>query len=106
MNSLRQAGTIVLAFAALGAHAQVHRCGDSNVYTDKPCEDAEPVDLQSNTVPAVPKFTPPPPPQPAPARILPDMSRVVTSPPSAPSTIWQDKDNRDGAATSRTTGTR
>jgi len=98
MNSLRHAGTIALMFAALGANAQVHRCGDSNVYTDKPCEDMEPVDLRSNTVPAIQAPPPAPPPaQPAAARILPNMSRVNVSP---------DIDSRDSPATSGTTGTR
>ena len=107
MNTLRQTGTIVLLFAAAGANAQaVHRCGDSNVYTDKPCANSEPVDLRSNMVPAVPVSAPAPPPVPAPPLILKDSSRVVASPPSPSSNIWSDKDSRDAAATGRTTGTR
>jgi hypothetical protein len=105
MNSLRLASALVLLCAGLTANAQVHRCGDSNVYTDKPCAGAEAVDVRSNLLDAGPRTLPPLPPQtPSPPLVLKGVSRVVSSPPSPSSSAWQAKDARDAAETGRTTG--
>jgi hypothetical protein len=77
MTILRRATPLLLLIAAFGAQAQVYRCGDAKVYTDKPCSGAEAVDLRANLLEAGPRSTPP----------------------------EQEKDSHDAAETSRTTGT-
>ena len=106
MTLLRRASPLLLLFAVLGTQAQVYRCGDAKVYTDKPCAGAEAVDLRANMLDAGPRSTPPEPvAQPALPLVLHDLSRVGSTARSPPSSIWQEKDSRDAAETSRTTGT-
>lgn len=96
------ASLLALSVSALQAQGQVYRCGDSGLYTDKPCDDARAVDLRSNLLDAGPKTAPQTesdtPGQPM---ILNNISRVVTSPPSPPSTVWQNSDSRTSAQPGR-----
>ena len=105
MNATLRAGAGLLLLAALGANAQVYRCGSSNVYTDTACPSRHPVDVRSNLMDAGPAIaTAEPIAQSAGAIVLRNVSRVVSTPASPASTIWQRKDADDAAATSRTTG--
>ena len=44
--------------ACLPAAAQVHRCGDAALYTDKPCAGARAVDVRPNLMDGGPRFFP------------------------------------------------
>jgi hypothetical protein len=82
-------GSLLAAFVAASAQAQVYRCGDTRVYTDKPCEGAQPVDLRSNVMQAGPRDAPAPAAQPdkPSVLILPEAPRAAPTPsPSPPST--------------------
>jgi hypothetical protein len=87
------------AAGTLHAHAQVHRCGESNVYTDKPCHDARPVDLRANILDAGPRFMPVV--VPAPAVIPPSASEPKTSE-SGGGDVWQRRAARDAEHRART----
>ena len=89
---------ILLLCAATGASAQVYRCGSSNVYTDKPCEGAAPVDLRTNILDAGTRQIPPDPP-PAPAIIL-----QAPPKPAGPANgdLWNRRDAADAEYRSRT----
>lgn len=99
-----------LAFcAACGpALGQVYRCGDTAVYTDKPCDGATPIDLRPNLLDAGPRVIPPDPP-PAPAIILPSPP-AGTAPASASGgspwdrgeQVWRNRDQREAEHRSRT----
>jgi hypothetical protein len=94
---------VLLAAASSGTKAQVYRCGDSHVYTDKPCQGASPVDVRANVLDAGPRHMPPPLPQatPAPAIILPGPADAQQR--SAPAgSIWDRRDTRDAESRSRT----
>jgi hypothetical protein len=98
--------TLALACAASGSAAQVHRCGESSLYTDKPCRGARAVDLRPNILDAGPRQMPVDPP-PAPAVIPPtayDPPRMAAS--SSSGSIWDTRDARDAESRSRTTGYR
>ncbi|RZJ20451.1 MAG: hypothetical protein EOO54_13300 [Haliea sp.] len=96
------ASLLALCALATQAHAQVYRCGDSGLYTDKPCDDARAVDLRSNLLDAGPKSAPvTESDQPSQPLILNNISRVVNTPPSGPSTVWQNSDSRQAAQPGR-----
>ena len=99
-TTARLIATLLLAAAAAGAQAQVFRCGDSAVFTDKPCADAREVDVRTNLLDAGPRWLPAPEPQEAkPAIILPDTSRR----PAAPSTsAWDHRDRAESEHRRRT----
>ena len=102
---LRSGAGLVLLLAIGAASAQVYRCGTSNVYTDQPCLHPLAVDLRPNLIDAGPSVVPPDvAASPAPAIVLRNLSRVVSTPPSPPSRIWERKDSDDAAQASRTTG--
>ena len=95
----RAASWLALLFSTALANAQnpVYRCGNSTVFTDKPCDDAQVVDTtHANMLQAGPTSVPAPPlePAPQPAIIWPNASRVVSTPAAPPSTIWSDRDAR------------
>lgn len=97
---LAAASLLALCVPASQAQGQVYRCGDSGLYTDKPCDEARAVDLRSNLLQAGPKVAPvSESDQPSPPLILNNISRVVTTPPSPPSTVWQGSDSRQSAQT-------
>jgi hypothetical protein len=84
---------------ACSAQAQVHRCGDSRLYTDKPCESAKPVDLRSNILNAGPRGMPAAP-TPAPAVIPPDPKAGQSD--TSSGTVWDRRDAADADFRNRT----
>jgi hypothetical protein len=107
IRPLRASAGLLLLLAVGAVNAQVYRCGSSsNVYTDQPCRPRQPVDVRTNLMDAGPRVaTAAVPISPAPPLVLQNLSRVVSTPPSPPSTIWERKDSDDAAKASRTTGT-
>lgn len=99
-----RAAACLLVFAASAAvQAQVHRCGSTNSYTDKPCPGAVAVDERSNLLNAGPRYTAPQQTvQPAPALILKNLSRVVDTPEPGQSRIWDEQRRRDSEHSGRT----
>jgi hypothetical protein len=97
-------GLLVAPLLALGfactAYAQVHRCGDSRLYTDKPCEQAKRVDLRPNILNAGPRGMPPEP-TPAPAVIPPDRT-PVPQPETSSGSVFDRRDASDAEFRSRT----
>lgn len=96
----------LMAVCALAAQAQdqVYRCGGSSLYTDKPCDEAKAVDLRSNMLDAGPRTAPATESdQPSQPLILNNISRVVNTPPSPASSVWQNSDSRQAAQPGRVT---
>ena len=95
----------VLLAAASAAQAQVYRCGNQPVYTDKPCTGAAPVDLRANIVDPGPRATPG---QrevvtPSAAHIAPDSTpKGGAAAPGTPGTVWDRRDARESENRSRT----
>jgi hypothetical protein len=88
-----------LACVSLGAGAQVYRCGNSTVFTDRPCDGATPVDVRPNIMDAGPRqVTSEPGPTAAPAIILPAPSR----PPQPSGSLWDRRDAAEAEYRSRT----
>ena len=87
---------------ALGGtvHAQVYRCGDSGVYTDKPCEGATPVDLRANVLDAGPRRGPADP-APAPA-VIPKTPAVQPRSSESTGSVWSRQASRESGHRSRT----
>jgi hypothetical protein len=86
-----------------GTQAQVYRCGDSRVYTDRPCDGATAVDVRANILDAGPRHVRPDPApafSPAPAIILPDPSGGQRTQSSG--SLWDRRDARDSESRSRT----
>lgn len=92
------AASLCAAGACTAAGAQVHRCGDAPVYTDKPCAGARAVDLQANIMDAGPRFIPSY--EPAPAVIPP--SAYERKKETASDDIWQRRSARDSRHRART----
>ncbi len=86
------------AGACLHAGAQAHRCGETSVYTDKPCADARPVDVRPNLLDAGPRFFPSY--DPAPAVIPP--SAHARKPAGDDRDVWQKQKARDAQHRART----
>jgi hypothetical protein len=100
---IRASACLLVLAAAASAQAQVHRCGGTNSYTDKPCESPVAVDERSNLMNAGPRdVAPQQTVTPAPALILKNVSRVVDTPEPNQSTIWDDQRRRDADHASRT----
>jgi hypothetical protein len=96
------ASLLLTALAAAAAQAQVFRCGDSTLFTDKPCEGATEVDVRANILDAGPRWLPPPESlEPKPAIILPDTSRRAPASPSGPS-VWERRDRAEAEYRQRT----
>lgn len=94
---------VLFAGVPSGALAQVYRCGDARVYTDRPCDGATAVDVRANILDAGPRHMRPdalPAPVPAPAIILPDPSGGQRTQSSG--SLWDRRDARDGESRSRT----
>lgn len=98
---------ILLSICALGlvwvspsAQAQVYRCGESRLYTDKPCEGASAVDVRPNMLDAGTRRIPADPP-PAPA-VIPKTSNDAPRLGQSPSSIWDSRDARDAESRART----
>jgi hypothetical protein len=93
----------VMLAAAASAQGQVHRCGGTNAYTDKPCPQQMAVDQRPNLMDAGPRAVPAPhEAPPAPALILKNVSRVVDTPEASQSTIFDNQRRRDAEHSSRT----
>ncbi|HEX2543814.1 MAG TPA: hypothetical protein VHL79_02985 [Ramlibacter sp.] len=91
-----------LLFAACAANAQVHRCGTSSVYTDRPCEGARAVDLRSNIMDAGPRQGgSDAAPVPAPAIIMPG-GADTPKPAESSGSIWDRREARDAETRNRT----
>jgi hypothetical protein len=58
MSHRLAAAVVLLLAAATGVQAQVYRCADRPVYTDKPCRGAAPVDVRPNLLDAGPRGFP------------------------------------------------
>jgi hypothetical protein len=102
---LRSGACALLLLAAWGVHAQqVYRCGGTDTYTDKPCDNAEPVDVRPNLMDAGPTVSTSreAPDQPAGPTVLKNIGRVVTPAAGSRPSIWESKDSRDAGHNSRT----
>jgi hypothetical protein len=100
--SHRLAATVVLLLAAAGAQAQVYRCADRPVYTDKPCKGAAPVDVRPNILDAGPRGFPVVPPPQNQLTIIPDSRPKEPSVGTGGGSPFGDRDARDAQFRTRT----
>lgn len=97
-------GLLTVFVPAAQAQGQVYRCGDSAVYTDKPCDEARSVDLRSNMLQAGPRSAPDTAAdQPSQPLILNNISRVVNTPVPPATNVWQSSDSRTSLQPGRVT---
>jgi hypothetical protein len=92
-------GAVLLMGVSSPTRAQVYRCGESHLYTDKPCQGATAVDVRPNILDAGPRRIPPDP-APAPAVIPP--SAYQAQPTESAGSIWDRRDARDAGSRART----
>jgi hypothetical protein len=91
---------VVLVGVCTATSAQVFRCGDSHVYTDKPCEGAAAVDVRPNMLDAGTRRIPPDP-APAPA-VIPPSAYDAPKPASSSGSVWDRLDAREAETRART----
>jgi hypothetical protein len=97
----RVVAAVLLLFAASGmAQAQVYRCADRPVYTDKPCTGAVAVDVRPNLLDAGPRGFPPQPPPQQQLTVLPDPQRQ--QPVGAGGSAFEGRDAREADFRART----
>lgn len=101
-RTLHALAIVAMALCTASAGAQVFRCGDASVYTDKPCDGATSVDVRANLLDAGPRGVPAlPAEQPRPLIILPDPSRMGAGPARAAS-VWEYRDRQEAEHVRRT----
>src|SRR5690349_25020531 len=89
------APVVLLLAAATGAHAQVYRCADRPVYTDKPCTGAAPVDVRPNLLDAGPRGFPQEPVPQNQLTIIPDSRPQQPAVGSGGGSVFSDRDARE-----------
>jgi hypothetical protein len=98
-RSILTLSAILLACVSWSTAAQVYRCGNSTVFTDRPCDGATPVDVRPNIMDAGPRqVTPEPAATGAPAIIL----AVPPKPPQPSGSLWDRRDAAEAEYRSRT----